>query len=65
MNIDVLKVSVCVCLLAAIFEETSEVKTIKLDTVTASVIKMHHVLVLTLTFIQGHTDLNHISLNNI
>ena len=33
---------------------------IKLGTVTASDMRMHHMLIiLTLTFIQGHTDLNH------
>ena len=40
--------------------ETSEAIAIKFDTVTASVTRMHHVLmILTLTFIQGHTDLNY------
>ena len=40
--------------------EISKVMAIKFDTVTASVREMHQVLIiLTLTFIQGHTDLNH------
>ena len=34
---------------------------IKFDTVTASVMRMHHMLIFTLTFIQGHTDPNHIN----
>ena len=39
--------------------ETVEV-IVKLGTVTASDMRMHHVLiVLTLTFIQDHTELNH------
>ena len=52
-------VSVCVSL-ASDFSETIEVIIINLDTVTASHMVVHHVLImLTLTFIQGHTDLNH------
>ena len=51
-------VSVCVSL-ASDFSETVEVIVVKLGTLTASDMKMHHVLIiLTLTFIQGHTDLN-------
>ena len=48
----------CVCLsVASHVSETSEAIAIKYDTVTASVM-MHHVLIiLNLTFIQGHTDL--------
>ena len=50
---------VCMCLsLASDSSETIEVTIIKLGTVTASEIRMHHVLImLTLTF-QGHTYLN-------
>ena len=50
----------CVCVsLAGDSSETVEVIIVKLGTVTASDTKMHHVLIiLTLTFIQGHTDLN-------
>ena len=40
--------------------ETVEVIIIKVDMATASDMRMHHVLIiLTLTFIQGYTDLNH------
>ena len=40
--------------------ETVEILIVKLGTVTASDVRMHHVLIiLTLTFIQGHTDQNH------
>ena len=52
----------CVCLsLASHSSETTEVIIIiKLGTVTASDMLMHHVLIiLTLTFMQGHTGLNH------
>ena len=51
----------CVCLfLANDSSETIRVIIIKLDTVTASDTSMHRVLIiLTLTFIQGHTDINH------
>ena len=47
--------------LASYSSETIEVIIIiRLGTVTASDMLMHHVLIiLTLTFIQGHTDLNH------
>ena len=38
--------------------ETSEAIAITLDTVTASVTRMYHMLII-FTFIQGHTDLNH------
>ena len=52
--------SLCVSV-ASHISETSEAIAIKVDTVTASVTRMHHVLIiiLSLTFIQGHTDLNH------
>ena len=51
----------CVCLsVASDISETSEATAITLDTLAASVTRMHHVLIiLTLTFIPGHTDLNH------
>ena len=50
---------VCVSL-ASDSSETVEVIIIKLDTVTASDMLMHHVLIiLILTFTQGHTYLNH------
>ena len=51
----------CLCMsLASDSSETIEVIIIKLGTVTALTMVMHHVLIiLTLTFIQGHTDLNH------
>ena len=40
--------------------ETVEVTIVKFGTVTASDMRMHHVfIILTLTFIQGHIDLNH------
>ena len=52
-------VSVCVSL-ASDSSETIEVIIIKLGTVTALDMLMHQVLIiLTLTSIQGHTDLNH------
>ena len=54
---------VCVCLCVCVCPdslETVEVIIIKLGTVTASDMRMHHVfIILTLTFIQGHTDLNY------
>ena len=51
-------VCACVCVpIASDSQETIEVVIIKLGTVTASDMIMHHVLIrLTLTFIQGHTD---------
>ena len=50
--------SVCV-FLASDSLETIEVSIIKLGMVTASCIVMHHVfIILTLSFIQGHTELN-------
>ena len=51
----------CVCVsLASVSSETIEVIIIKLGTVAASEMVMHRLLIiLTLTFIQGHTDLNH------
>ena len=53
--------SVCVCVcLASHSSGPIEVIIIKLDTVTASDMTMHHVFhYIALTFIQGHTDLNH------
>ena len=46
--------------LASDSPETVEVIIIKLGTVTALDMRMHHVLIiLTLTFIEGHTDLTH------
>ena len=55
------RVCVCVCVsLASDSSETIEVMIIKLGTVTASDMLLHHVLIiLTLTFIQGNTDVNH------
>ena len=51
--------SVCVSL-ASDSSETVEVIIIELGMVIASDMVMHHVLIiLTLTFIPGHTDLNH------
>ena len=52
--------SVCLSL-ASDSSETVEVTIIiKLGTVTASDMKMHHMLIiLTLAFVQGHTDLDH------
>ena len=49
-----------VCLSQAIpWKLLFQVIIIKLNTMTASDMRMHHVLIiLTLTFIQGHTDLN-------
>ena len=60
-KIDKAKVSVCVYVsFANDSSETVEVIIIKLGTVTASDMRMHHVLIiLALPFIQGHTDLNH------
>ena len=51
---------VCVCVyFASDFSETVEVIIVQLGMVDASDMTMHHVLsILTLTFIQGHTDLN-------
>ena len=46
--------------LASNSSETVEVIVVKLGTVTASDMGMHHMLItLTLIFIQGHTDQNH------
>ena len=46
--------------LASDSSETVEVIIVKLGTVSASDMRMHRVLVIvTLTFIQGHTDQNH------
>ena len=57
---------VCVCMMYACvrFPPSQaipiEALIIKLGMVTASNMVMHHVLtILTLTFIEGHTDLNH------
>ena len=54
-------VRACLCVFfASDSTETVEIIIVKLGTVTASNMRLHHVLiVLTLTFIQGHTDLNH------
>ena len=56
-------VSVCLSVCpspASDSSETVEVVIVKLGTVTASDMIMHHVIIiLTLTFIQGYTDLNH------
>ena len=54
-------VRVCVCLcVASHISETCEAIAITFDTVTASVTRRHHVLIiLTLTFIREQTDLNH------
>ena len=50
---------VCLSVASQPYLRVSEAKTTKLDTVTASVMRMHHVLiVLTFTFIQDHTDLD-------
>ena len=46
--------------LASDSSETDEVIIVKLGMVTASVTRMHHVLIiLTMFFLQGHTDQNH------
>ena len=51
--------SVCLSVTSHI-SETSEAIAITFDTVTASVTRMYHVLIiLTLTFIQNHTDINY------
>ena len=57
-----LSVCLCVCLcvrlsIARHISETSETIAIKLDTVTTAVARMHHMLII-LTLIQGHADLN-------
>ena len=53
------RVSVCMSI-ASDSAETIEVVIIQLSTVTASNMLKHHVLsILALTFIQGHTDMNH------
>ena len=53
-------VCLCVCPSQAIPQKLLKLIIIKLGTVTASDMRMHHVLVvLNLTFIQGHTDLSH------
>ena len=51
----------CACVsLGSDSSETVEVNIVKLGTVTASFTRMHHVLILlTLPFIQGHTDRHH------
>ena len=71
LNVDDPGVCVCVCAcvracmyvclsIASHISETSEARAITFDTLTASVTRMHHVLIiLTLTFIQGQPDLNH------
>ena len=59
-------VYVCVCVPLA-SESSETVKDIaKLGTVTASVTRMHHeLIILTLTFIQGHTYQNHENNNSL
>ena len=58
-NVDDKSLSVCV-FLASDTSESIEVTIINLGTVTASEMLMHHMLIiLTLTLIQGHSDLNH------
>ena len=65
-NVDDPSLSVCLSVflsvsvfLASDSSETVEIIIIKLGTVTASDMVMHHVfIILTVTFIQGHTDLN-------
>ena len=60
-------VSVCLCVCVRVSlslrsdsSETVEATIIKLGTVSPSDMRMHHMLImLTLTFIQGHTDVNH------
>ena len=54
-------VCVCVCVpFASDSSETINVISIKLGTVTAADMRMHHVfIILTLAFIQAHTNLNH------
>ena len=56
-----LSVCLCVCVsLARDSSETMEVINIKLGMVTTSDMVMHQVLIIfTVTFIQGHTDLIH------
>ena len=57
------KVCVCVCVcvsLASDSSDTIKVIIVKHDMMTAFNMGMHYVLIIfTLTFIQGHTDLNH------
>ena len=52
---------VCVCVsLASDSSDTIKVIIVKHDMMTAFNMGMHYVLIIfTLTFIQGHTDLNH------
>ena len=58
MNIEEAVCVLCVLTLASDSLETIEVIIVKLGTVTASGVKMRHMLImLTLTFIQGHTNL--------
>ena len=60
INFNLDETHVCVCPLQAIPWKHIEVVIIKLGTVTASDMRIHHGLsILTMTFIQGHTDLNH------
>ena len=51
----------CVCVsLTSDFSGTVDVIIVNLGMVTASDMRMHHMLIiLTMTFIQGHTDRNH------
>ena len=59
------RVRVCVCVsLANDSSETIKVTIIKLGTVTTSDILLHHVLmILTVTFIQGHTGSDRMEIN--
>ena len=56
-------VSLCVCVCVSLASDSSETieVIVNLVTVTTSDMRVHHVLiiVLTVTFMQGHTDLNH------
>ena len=59
-----LSVCVCVCVRVSLSLGSDSSETveaiIKLGTVSPSDTRMHHMLImLTLTFIQGHTDVNH------
>ena len=45
---------------ASDFLETVEIMIVKFSTMTTPDMRMHHVrIIITLAFIQGHTDLNH------
>ena len=62
-----LSVCLSVCLsVASHISETSEAIAFYFDTVTASVTRMHHVLIiLTLAFIQGHTGVKIMKIINV